>query len=402
MSGLPEGTVTFLFSDIEGSTSLLRQLGQEALRRGAGRLSAAPARGVPSRRTAGKSTRRATRSSSHSRGRRTPSRRPPARSVRSPLPRGPTARNCGRASAFIRVRPRLQIPATSGLSVHRGARVCAAGAGGQVVLSQATAAVLEDDALGELRLRSLGRHALKDFDRPVELYQLDVPGLPSKFARPKTQRRARPARRLLLAGTVAAPLVLGLGLAAALVARGEGSKTISPTSVGVVDPDSNRVVDEIDLGTKASLIAAGEGFVWLADRDTSTLIKIDPRTREIVRRSAIGATDSPTEYRRRGGGCLARRAARPCRGRAGGSGRSSATFAARSSSGDARGAHFNAEFQPVFLAVGEGAVWTSRCRKARSRGSIPGPVRSRCSRTESTRGRSRSGGERFGSAAPTA
>jgi DNA-binding beta-propeller fold protein YncE len=84
------------------------------------------------------------------------------------------------------------------------------------------------------------------------------------------------------------------GAAVALIARGDGQTTIGPTSVGVIDPKTNRVVDEIPLGTEASLIAAGEGFVWLADPDTSTLFKIDPETRAIVRRTAIAAGDIPT------------------------------------------------------------------------------------------------------------
>jgi DNA-binding beta-propeller fold protein YncE len=181
-----------------------------------------------------------------------------------------------------------------GLSVHRAARVGAAGAGGQVLLSQATAGVLEDDDLGELSLRTLGRHTLKDFDRPVVLHQLDVPGLPSKFARPKTKPKARLRSRFVVAGGAAA-LLLVTGAAVILIARRDGgTMTIGPTSVGVIDPKTNRVVDEIPLDTKASLIAAGEGFVWLADPDTSTLLKIDPETREIVRRIGIASGDIPT------------------------------------------------------------------------------------------------------------
>jgi hypothetical protein len=48
------------------------------------------------------------------------------------------------------------------------------------LLSVGVAAVLEDEELGEQRLRDLGRYPLKDFGRPVQLYQLDAPLLLSE------------------------------------------------------------------------------------------------------------------------------------------------------------------------------------------------------------------------------
>ena len=56
-----------------------------------------------------------------------------------------------------------------GLAVHRAARICATGNGGQILVSQATYVLLEDE---ELTLVDLGEHKLKDFDRPVRVYEL--------------------------------------------------------------------------------------------------------------------------------------------------------------------------------------------------------------------------------------
>jgi class 3 adenylate cyclase/tetratricopeptide (TPR) repeat protein len=77
----------------------------------------------------------------------------------------------------------------TGLAVHRGARICAAAHGGQVAVSQATRTLLEDeeDEL-DVTLRDLGEHLLKDFDRPVRLYQLDPAGLESDFPALRTTR----------------------------------------------------------------------------------------------------------------------------------------------------------------------------------------------------------------------
>ena len=56
-----------------------------------------------------------------------------------------------------------------GMDVHRAARIGATGHGGQVVLSSATAGVLEP---GSFELRDLGEHRLKDLSAPVRLHQL--------------------------------------------------------------------------------------------------------------------------------------------------------------------------------------------------------------------------------------
>jgi class 3 adenylate cyclase len=70
-----------------------------------------------------------------------------------------------------------------GLAVHRAARICAAGHGGQVLLSQATLTLLEDEEheLPELEFRELGTLELKDFPRPVRLFQVVAPSLADAF-----------------------------------------------------------------------------------------------------------------------------------------------------------------------------------------------------------------------------
>ena len=66
----------------------------------------------------------------------------------------------------------------TGVAVHRAARICAAARGGQVLVSQATQDVVEDqeEELG-FTLVDVGEHRLKDLDRPVRLFQLAAPGL---------------------------------------------------------------------------------------------------------------------------------------------------------------------------------------------------------------------------------
>ena len=63
-----------------------------------------------------------------------------------------------------------------GLDVHQAARVMAAGHGGQVLVSEATRSLL-----GDVELRDLGEHQLKDVAGPQRLYQLEIDGLPADF-----------------------------------------------------------------------------------------------------------------------------------------------------------------------------------------------------------------------------
>jgi class 3 adenylate cyclase/tetratricopeptide (TPR) repeat protein len=78
-----------------------------------------------------------------------------------------------------------------GLPVHRAARICALGHGGQILISEATRHLLEDEerSLDGVEFRDLGEHELKDFDRPVRLfgvYPVDLPEPERKVAQPRT------------------------------------------------------------------------------------------------------------------------------------------------------------------------------------------------------------------------
>ena len=68
-----------------------------------------------------------------------------------------------------------------GVDVHRAARICAAGHGGQVLLSQTTYDLIESNLPQDVGWRDLGEHRLKDLNRPQRLYQLEISGLPSEF-----------------------------------------------------------------------------------------------------------------------------------------------------------------------------------------------------------------------------
>ena len=156
---LPSGTVTFLFTDVEGSTRLLHELGADAYaealaeHRRAIREACAGEAGVEVD-TQGD-----------------------AFFFAFPTAPGGLAAASAMTEALgagrIRVRaglhtgtPLLAEEGYVGDDVHRAARIAAAGHGGQVLVSSATA------TLGEVELTDLGEHRLKDLGAPERVYQL--------------------------------------------------------------------------------------------------------------------------------------------------------------------------------------------------------------------------------------
>ena len=68
-----------------------------------------------------------------------------------------------------------------GLDVHVGARIASAAHGGQVVLSAATRDLVADALPAGVRLRDVGLHRLKDLTAPLPLHDLVIDGLPHDF-----------------------------------------------------------------------------------------------------------------------------------------------------------------------------------------------------------------------------
>ena len=179
MSALPTGTVTLLFTDIEGSTRLVQQLEQrygDVLTQHHGLLRAVFAafeghevstegdaffvafEQAPRAVAAAAAVQRAL--------------------AAHPWPEG----------VAVRVRiglhtgePALAADNYVGLDVHRAARICACGHGGQILLSEATAGLVRYQLPPGVHLSALGEHRLKDFDHAEAIFQCVVDTLPSDF-----------------------------------------------------------------------------------------------------------------------------------------------------------------------------------------------------------------------------
>jgi class 3 adenylate cyclase len=187
-SDLPSGTVTFLFTDVEGSTDLARTLGprfgavranyrhivREALtRHGGHEIDTAGDGFFVAFQRAGDAVQAA------------------AAAQRA------LADAAANAETPLRVRmglhtaePFLDDDGYVGVGVHRAARICAVAHGGQILMSNATSGIVEDIGLSGVRLHEIGEHWLKDMERPQRLVQLDVEGLAAEFPPPSTGSRS--------------------------------------------------------------------------------------------------------------------------------------------------------------------------------------------------------------------
>lgn len=156
---LPTGTVTFMFTDIEGSTRLLREMGAERygaeLERHRERVRRAIAgHGGSEFGTEGDALFIAFARASDALA--------AASEVQAALADGPIRVRIGVHSG----EPLIVSGNYVGLDVHKAARICAAAHGGQVLVSQATRDLVGDG------LRALGEYRLKDLTAPERLFQL--------------------------------------------------------------------------------------------------------------------------------------------------------------------------------------------------------------------------------------
>ncbi|MGH3033151.1 MAG: adenylate/guanylate cyclase domain-containing protein [Gaiellaceae bacterium] len=327
MADLPKGTVTFLFTDIEGSTRLLKQLRE----RYAGVLT---------------EHQRILRAVFAEAGGQEVDTQGDAffvafRGAKDAVAAAVAAQRALAAHAWpdglaVRIRmgihtgePTVGADRYVGLGVHRAARICSAGHGGQVLLSNATRELIEDELPSDVDLLDLGEQHLKDIDRPERIFQLEIDGLPAEFPPLKTlegqppeatpfagregelARAAEAAvagaglgrRRALLLGALAGVIAAAVSVPIfALGGESEATRTseangpritVRPNSIAVIDPETTEIVASIPVGAGPGPIAVGEGSVWVANVDEKTVMRIDPKTREVV--ETIGLGIEPTD-----------------------------------------------------------------------------------------------------------
>jgi YVTN family beta-propeller protein len=182
-----------------------------------------------------------------------------------------------------------------GIGVHRAARIMAAGHGGQVLMSEATAAVLADDEVAGVAVRDLGRHQLKDLDRGEHVFQLVGEGLDQQFPRIRTAAVPRPVyRRPLVIGAAAGVLAAAVAIPVFALAGGSGGSSgltrISDNAVGVVDAGSRKIVAEAPEVEAPNRVAAGDGAIWVTGAEGGgSVSRLDPESHEVRQTIRVGS-----------------------------------------------------------------------------------------------------------------
>ena len=275
MGGLPTGTVTFMFSDIEGSTRMLRDMGDQAY----GALQDAQAalirkelaeRGGVEVRTEGDSF-FAVFPSAHD-----------AFSFAVAIQRSLNAPLAGE-----RVRLRIGLHTGEGktggddylgLDVNKAARVAATANGGQIVLSSTTAALVAEDLPHGVAIRDLGPHDLKDFGRAEPLHDVVIDGLDETFP---PLRAVDPRRTLLPAPRTS---FVGRELELEDIAeRTSSNRLVSLTGPGGTGKTRLAIAAASAIGHR---FADGVAFV-----DLSAAIDREPMVAEIAR--VLGVRETP-------------------------------------------------------------------------------------------------------------
>jgi YVTN family beta-propeller protein len=293
MPELPSGTVTFLFTDIEGSTTLLKRLGREygtVLEEHQRILREAfAAHGGHEVDTQGDSFFVAFRRAKDAVAAAVDAQRDLAA---HPWPDD--------VQLLVRMglhtgEPQVGEKRYVGMGVHKAARIGAAGHGGQVLLSRTTRELVEDELPRGVSVRDLGERRLKDLERPERLSQLVIEGLRNDFAPLKTLdvELARKRRRMYAGAALIGVLAAAVAIPVFALGQGSsgGSANVAPNSLAVIDPASNKVVRSIEnVGLSPSSVAVGAGSVWVANLDGRTLSRVDPATRTLQGSISLEAT----------------------------------------------------------------------------------------------------------------
>jgi class 3 adenylate cyclase len=179
--------------------------------------------------------------------------------------------------------------AYTGLAVHRAARICAAARGGQVLVSQATQTLIEDEEETEpgFTLAELGERRLKDLDRPVRLFELTLSepaalapaqALPAIVGRSAEIRIMSAAYARVLAGQSQVMLITG--------EAGIGKTTLVEELAGQVRSAGHRVRIGESAPITGTTLAYGP-FVAALGHEADWLLADDPADNMLAARHRL-------------------------------------------------------------------------------------------------------------------
>ena len=168
-----------------------------------------------------------------------------------------------------------------GFSVHRAARIGAIGNGGQVLLSSSTRELVEDDLPPGVFLRDLGSYRLKDVDRPERISQVVAEGLRVEFPPLRGAEEVKQAplrRRSLLLAALAGVIAAAVAIPVFALGGGSGETSLAGVgadSVGAIDSESGRIAASVPVGSSPGSVATDKGSLWVTNTGDDSVSRID-------------------------------------------------------------------------------------------------------------------------------
>jgi class 3 adenylate cyclase len=189
--------------------------------------------------------------------------------------------------------PELSAEGYVGLGVHRAARICSAGHGGQILLSRSTAGVFDEDEIPGVTLKDLGDRRLKDLERSERIYQVVAEGLRHDFPTLNTVDRDERERKLVEAVRAAE---LPGGTLTFLFTDLEGYTRLVRS---LPRKEAERILDDHDLLLDAAIAEAGGRVV---QHVTDSVLACFPTAKQAVAgavaaQRALAAHEWPSDVR---------------------------------------------------------------------------------------------------------
>lgn len=188
-----------------------------------------------------------------------------------------------------------------GIDVVRASRIASAAHGGQIVVSRTTRDLV-GDAGEDVQFRDLGEHRLKGLE-PEQLFQVSAPDLAHEFGllrteahadaleiggreqelaeaagavveRGNVQRRRRPRTTAVLAAAVLTAATVTV-IALTRANGPAGARSVAPNSLVKIDPRTNAIVDVDPVGNDPIFVASVDPWIFTANVDDGTVTRVD-------------------------------------------------------------------------------------------------------------------------------
>jgi YVTN family beta-propeller protein len=173
-----------------------------------------------------------------------------------------------------------------GGALNLAARLCGQAGPGEIVASREIAHLAR--RVEGVRYADRGEVTLKGMAKPVTVIEVSseatpaaarlAPLIPKREPPPAAPPPRRVHRRLLIAALALVVVAVSVTVPVVLLGGGEsGLSSVSPNSVGEIDPETGNILRSIPLPYAPGSIAEGEGAVWVAAPDDGRIMRIDDR-----------------------------------------------------------------------------------------------------------------------------